>query len=168
MTFIPSSAGAGAASSVGLMSFAPYLLAGSSFLGGLSRRRAARESARRDQENAIAAKVRGYFQERGLRLEQEGLLSTIRARTAGSGLDVTQGSPLEAYLQAARETELDILHARRNAEAEASAYLSRAYSERTAGDAALTGSLLSGAADFLSYAPLGYSAWRRKFSFGGE
>lgn len=149
MTFIPSSAGAASAAGFGLGSFAPWLLLGSSFLGGLSRRRAARESARLEQENAIAAKVRGYFQERGLKLEQGSLLSEIRNRSAGAGLDPDAGSPLETYLQAARESELDILHARSTADAEYRARMLRAGLLRRGGDAELLGSLLGGAADLV-------------------
>lgn len=162
MTFIPSSAGAGAASSAGLMSFAPYLLVGASFLGGLSKRRASRENARIEQENAIAAKIRGYFQERGMKLEQGALLSEIRNRAAGTGLDVNQGSPLEAYLSAARETELDILHARRTAEEQFRTGMSRASLLRSGGDAEMAGSLLGGAGDLLSF-----STKKKKVAYGG-
>lgn len=132
----------------------PALLMASSFLGGLSKRKAARESAASDEENAIAAKVQGYFTERGMKLEQDALLSQIRNRAAGAGLDVNQGSPLEAYLQASRETELDILHARSNAEREVGAYRSRAASLRRGGDQALFGSILEGAGDVVKYSAL--------------
>ena len=138
----------------------PALLMGSSFLGGLSKRKAARESAASEEENAISAKVQGYFTERGMKLEQEALLSQIRNRASGAGLDVTQGSPLEAYLQASRETELDILHARSNAAREVSAYKSRAASLRRAGDDELVGSLLGGAGDVLKF-----NALKDKVSF---
>ena len=130
---------------------ATALLMGSSFLGGLSKRKASRESAASEEENAISAKVQGYFTERGMKLEQDALLSQIRNRASGAGLDVNQGSPLEAYLQASRETELDILHARFNAAREVSAYRSRAKSLRRAGDQKLVGSLLGGAGDAMKF-----------------
>lgn len=132
-------------------SFLPSLMVGTSFLGGLAKKRAAQMSAQSEEEAAIATKVRGYFQARGMKLDQEVLLSTIRNRTAGAGLDVTQGSPLEAYLQTARETELDILHTRSTAEREANEHLRRAAALRTGGDMELYGSLLSGAKDALKY-----------------
>lgn len=139
---------------------AAAFLVGSSFLGGLSKRNAARESAASEEENAIAARVKGYFEERGMRLDQEALLSQIRNRAAAMGLDVNAGSPLEAYLQASRETELDILHARSNASREVSAYRSRAKSLRRAGDDELGGSMLGGAGDVLKF-----NAQKNKVSF---
>lgn len=132
----------------------PALMAASSFLGGLSKRKAARESAASEEENAIAAKVQGYFEARGMKLDQEALLSQIRNRASGAGLDVNAGSPLEAYLQASRETELDILHVKSNAAREVSAYRSRAASLRKGGDKALFGSMLEGAGDVMKYSAL--------------
>jgi hypothetical protein len=129
----------------------PALMMAASFLGGLSKRKAAQESAASDEENAISAKVQGYFTERGMKLEREALLSQIRNRASGAGLDVNQGSPLEAYLQASRETELDILHVRSNAGREVAAYRSRAKSLRKAGDQELFGSMLSGAGDVMKF-----------------
>jgi len=129
----------------------PALLMGSSFLAGLSKRKAAGDTADAYDENASASKAQGYFQERGMRLEQGALLSQIRNRAGAAGVDVNSGSPLEAYLQAARETELDIFNARYNAGREADAYQSRATSLRKAGDQALFGSMLEGAASVMSF-----------------
>ena len=129
----------------------PALMMATSFLGGLSKRKAARQSADDMDENATATQVQGYFQERGMKLDQEALLSQIRNRAAGAGLDVNEGSPLEAYLAAARETELDILHARSNTGREAAAYQSRASSLRKAGDQNMVEELLGGVGDVMKF-----------------
>ncbi len=129
----------------------PGLLAGTSFLKGLTKRGAARQSAASEEENAVAARVKGIFEERGMRLEQDALLSQIRNNAAAAGIDPSSGSPLEAYLQAGRETELDILHARSNAAREVGAYQTRAKQLRRAGDDALFGSLLEGAGDVAKF-----------------
>jgi hypothetical protein len=162
MSFIPSSTGAAASSSAGLLSFAPYLLAGSSFLGGLSKRKASRETARIERETGIDELVRSQFQERGMKLEQDELLSTIRNRAAGAGLDASQGSPLEAYLQASRETELDIVNARNTAERQFQARMDRAKLLTRGGDASMLGSLLEGAGDLTRFQML-----KDKYSFRG-
>lgn len=132
----------------------PALMAASSFLGGLSKRKALQESSKSELDSAIATKVRGYFEQRGMKLDQESLLSTIRNRAAGMGLDITQGSPLEAYLQASRETQLDILHVKNTAEAEVEAHKKRARQLATAAEDSLFGSLLSGGADIMKYQTL--------------
>jgi hypothetical protein len=129
----------------------PGLMVATSYLGGLTKRRAARQSAASEEENAISARVRGIFEERGMRLERDALLSEIRNNAAAAGIDPSSGSPLEAYLQASRETELDILHARSNASREVRAHQARATQLRRAGDDALYGAMLEGAGDALKY-----------------
>ncbi len=129
----------------------PFVTMGSSWLGGMAKRRAARESANAEIDNAIAALVEGKLRERSQRGGQSALLSLIRNRAAGAGVDVTQGAPLDAYLQAARETELDILSARHSAEAEAAIRFKRAKLLRVQGEDELWGSLLKGGSDVLDY-----------------
>lgn len=127
------------------------LMTGSSFLEGLSKRTAAKSSAASEEENAVSALVQGHFQERGMKLEQEALLSQIRQRAGASGTAIDEGAPLQAYLQSARETELDIVHVRNAAKNQARASLDKATAYRRAGDSALAGSLLGGAADVLKF-----------------
>lgn len=129
----------------------PFVLLGTSYLGGMAKRRAARESAKAETDNAIEALIEGRFQERSQRGEQTALLSLIRNRAAGAGVDLSQGSPLEAFLQTARETELDILSAKHAAESEAAARFNRAKLLRRQGNDELFGSLLSGGADVLAF-----------------
>lgn len=154
----------------------PGLVAGTSFLGGLTKRRAARQSAASEEENAVSARVRGIFEERGMRLEQDALLSEIRNNASAAGIDSTSGVPLEAYLQASRETELDILHVRSNAAREVGAYQSRARQARRAGDDELFGSMLEGAGDVMkfnylkdknAFKPSESKVWRPPMKLGG-
>lgn len=122
---------------------------GLTFLGSLAQgfgaRRTSRKQAASERSAATDEMVRGRFQERAGRKEQESMLSAIQANTAASGLALSQGSPLEVYLQTARETELDILIAKRDAERRTRARLEQAKDLDQAGDAALFGSFLSGA-----------------------
>jgi len=127
------------------------MMAGASLLGGIAKKSAADKSAATEEDNANAARIQGYFQERGMRLEQGALLSKIRNQAGAMGVDVNEGSPLKAYLQAARETELDVLIARQNTERTGEVYKSRADSLRSAGDQALLGSILEGAGGMMSY-----------------
>lgn len=77
-------------------------------------------------DNAISSIVRGHFEQRGMKKEQARLQSTIQNQVAGAGLDMSGGSPLLAYLDATKETALDLELARRDAGKETGAYLTRA------------------------------------------
>lgn len=129
----------------------PGLQMGTSFLEGISKRKAARSTADSYEDQAVSSLVQGHFQERGMKLEQGALLSQIRQRAGASGVAIDEGAPLQAYLQAARETELDIVHTRNTARDQARASLDQAKASRISGNSALAGSLLGGATDVLKF-----------------
>ncbi len=86
-----------------------------------------------------------------MKLQQDSLLSKIRANTGASGVDINQGSAMQTYLQTARDTELEILMAHKTAEANFAARLSGATADESEGDAKAIGSLLGGMADLSTY-----------------
>ena len=129
----------------------PAMFMGTSFLKGLSQKRAAKQSAAAERENAVAALVQGHFQQRGMKLDQEALLSSIRNAAAAGGGSADYGSPLDAYMQAARESELDIIHARNSADSAARAHLTNAKNSLRAGKSSMIGELLGGAAQSAAF-----------------
>ncbi|OYV96821.1 MAG: hypothetical protein B7Z62_07550 [Deltaproteobacteria bacterium 37-65-8] len=88
---------------------------------------------------------------RGAKMQQAAALSKIRANAGAAGVDIGQGSAMQAYLQTAKETELEIIMANKVADANFNARISGANIEQDAGGNKALGSLLSGAADLYTY-----------------
>ncbi|MBF8258371.1 MAG: hypothetical protein HW377_745 [Actinobacteria bacterium] len=155
MTIIASSAGAGAAGTGGAMAslsaFAPYLLVASTLFSAFSSASAGKKKAAAGRRAAIAGLTTDRLRERGMKLQQDSALSTIRANAGATGVDIGQGSAMQAYLQTARETELEIVMAHRVADANFAARLSGASDDEAEGNQKAFGSLLGGAADMFSY-----------------
>ena len=86
-----------------------------------------------------------------MKMQQGAALSKIRANAGAAGVDIGQGSPMQAYLQTAQETELEIIMAHKVADANFEARMSGASDAEAAGKQAAAGSLLSGAADLYKY-----------------
>jgi hypothetical protein len=84
-------------------------------------------------------------------MTQEAALSRIRANAGAAGVDIGQGSAMQAYLQAARETELEIVMAHKIADANFDARMSGAEIAEDEGKQAAVGSLLGGVADLYRY-----------------
>lgn len=153
MTIIASSAGAGAAGG-GLASasaFAPYLMAGSTLFSAFSNVSAGKKRAEALRRGAIAGLTADRFRERGMNMQQAAALSKIRANAGAAGVDINQGSAMQAYLQTARETELEIIMAHKTADANFQARMSGAGDEDAAGKNKAAGSLLGGMADLFTY-----------------
>ncbi len=149
MTIIASSgAGAGMA---GASAFAPYLILGSSLFSAFSSNSAGKKRAAAARRNAIAGLTTDRLRERGMKMTQEAALSRIRANAGAAGVDINQGSAMQVYLQTARETELEIVHAHKVADANFEARMSGAAIAEDEGRNAAVGSLLSGVADLYSY-----------------
>ena len=129
----------------------PYLIMGSSLVSGLAKRKSAYESSGTERRNAISGLTSARLTERGMKLQQESLLSKIRGTAGAAGVDVTQGSAMQAYLQAARETELEIVLAHKAADADFAGGMRGAKNLKRAGDFSLFGDLLGGAALAKSY-----------------
>jgi hypothetical protein len=147
MAIIPSSTGlpAAAGGSIG-----PFLLmGGSTFLGGLANKRAGEATAASERKAATNARISGFFKDRILRNAQKELQSMVRFQSGSGGMDVTQGSPLDAYLQATRETELDIVHNKNAVDSEVQAHFDAANIAERTGSMALTSSLIGGTAKIL-------------------
>ena len=154
MTII-ASAGAGAAGGSGAMAavsaFAPYLMIGSALFSAFSGASAGRKRAEAGRRAAISGRLTDILRERGMRMQQDAVLSRTRANAGAAGVDINQGSPMQAYLQTARETELEIVMAHKVADANFAARMSGAQIEEAEGRQAAAGSLLSGAADLYRY-----------------
>ena len=133
------------------MAFAPYLLTASTLFSAFSNAAAGKKKAAAARRAATAGLTTDFLRERGTKMQQEAILSKIRANAGAAGVDIGQGSAMQAYLQTARETELEILMAHKVAEANFEARMRGAADVETAGKQAAAGSLLSGAADLYSY-----------------
>ncbi len=129
----------------------PYLAIASSLLSAFSEAEAGRENAKANRKIASAGLVSDRLRERGSRMQQKAALSSIRANAGAAGVDIGQGSAMQAYLSVARETELEIIMAHKTADANFAARLAGAQALQDAGNAKAVGSLLSGAADIYSY-----------------
>jgi hypothetical protein len=129
----------------------PWLTLASSLFSAASENEAGKKNAAAGRRNATAGLTTDRLRERGMKLEQESVLSKIRANAGAAGVDITQGSPLQAYLQTVRETELEILMARKVADANFETRLAGATAESDAGGNKALGSLFSGAADLYRY-----------------
>lgn len=155
MTIIASSAGAGALGGGGAMAavsaFAPYLMIASTLFSALSNVSAGKKKAAAARRAATAGLTMDRLRERGAKMQQEGVLSKIRANAGAAGVDIGQGSAMQAYLQTARETELEIVMAHKVADANFEARMSGAEIAESEGKQAAVGSLLSGAADLYKY-----------------
>jgi len=149
------SAGAGVAKSTGptaaMKAFAPYLLIGSTLFSAFSNAAAGKKRAAAARRAAMAGLTTDLLRERGTKMQQGAILSKIRANAGAAGVDIGQGSPLQAYLQTARETELEIVMAHKVAEENFEARMRGAADVEAAGNQAAVGSLLSGAADLYKY-----------------
>jgi hypothetical protein len=104
MTIIASSAGGAAVSA-----FAPYLMIASTLFSAFSNAAAGQRNAAANRRAAIAGLTTDLLRERGAKLQQGAALSKIRANAGAAGVDIGQGSPMQAYLQTVRETELEII-----------------------------------------------------------
>jgi hypothetical protein len=134
-----------------LSAFAPYLMVASTLLSAFSSAAAANKKAAAGRRAAVAGLTTDRLRERGMKLQQDAALSTIRANAGAAGVDVGKGSAMQAYLQTARETELEIVMAHKVADANFAARLSGAAYDDAEGDQKAFGSLLGGAADLFSY-----------------
>ena len=133
------------------MAFAPYLMIASTLFSAFSNAAAGKKRAAAARRAATAGLTTDLLRERGMKMQQGAALSKIRANAGAAGVDIGQGSAMQAYLQTARETELEILMAHKVAEANFEARMRGAADVETAGKQAAVGSLLSGAADLYSY-----------------
>jgi len=154
MTII-ASAGAGTAGAGGAMAgisaFAPYLMVASTLFSAFSNAAAGKKKAAANRRTAVSGLTTDLLRERGMKMQQGAALSKIRSNAGAAGVDVGQGSAMQAYLQTARETELEIAMAHKAAESNFAARMSGAADVEAAGNQAAFGSLLSGAADLFSY-----------------
>jgi len=124
---------------------------GASMLEGMAKKDAAYRNAKIERKNAVQARVAEQLGVRGAKMQQTELLSGISAETGARGLDITQGSPMQAYLRTARETELEILMAQKASD---TGFLNRMQNARNleeGGDNAMAGAVLEGAAKVYSY-----------------
>ncbi len=153
MAFIPSSAGgfSSGGTLAAVSKFAPYLMFASTLFSAFANASAGAKKAEASRKNAVAGLTTDLLRERGSKLQQEAVLSKIRANAGAAGVDITQGSAMQAYLQTARETELEILMAHRVADANFAARMRGATDEEAEGKQAAVGSLLSGTADLFRY-----------------
>ena len=133
------------------MGFVPYLMIGLSLFSAFSNAAAGKKKAAAARRAATAGLTTDLLRERGMKMQQGAALSKVRANAGAAGVDIGQGSAMQAYLQTARETELEILMAHKVAEANFEARMRGAVDVETAGKQAAAGSLLSGAADLYSY-----------------
>jgi len=133
------------------MGFVPYLMIGLSLFSAFSNAAAGRKKAAAARRAATAGLTTDLLRERGMKMQRGAALSKVRANAGAAGVDIGQGSAMQAYLQTARETELEILMAHKVAEANFEARMRGAVDVETAGKQAAAGSLLSGAADLYSY-----------------
>jgi hypothetical protein len=154
MTIIAST-GMGAAGTGGAMAavsaFAPYLMIASTLFSAFSSASAGKKRAAAGRRAAVSGLTTDRLRERGAKMQQDAALSKIRANAGAAGVDIGQGSAMQAYLQTARETELEILMARRTADANFAARMSGADIAESEGKQAAVGSLLGGAADLYTY-----------------
>ena len=116
-----------------------------------SKASAGKKKAAAGRRAATSGLTTDLLRERGMKLQQGAALSKIRANAGAAGVDIGQGSAMQAYLQTARETELEILMAHKVADANFDARMSGASDAEAAGNQAAAGSLLSGAADLYKY-----------------
>jgi hypothetical protein len=129
----------------------PWLMLAASLFSAISEKEAGKKNAAAGRRNATAGLTTDLLRERGMKLQQGAALSKIRANAGAAGVDIGQGSPMQAYLQTARETELEIVMAHKVADANFEARMSGASDAEAAGGNRALGSLLSGAADLYSY-----------------
>lgn len=129
----------------------PWLMLASSLFSAMSEKEAGKKKAAAGRRNATSGLTTDLLRERGMKLQQGAALSKIRANAGAAGVDIGQGSAMQAYLQTARETELEIIMAHKVADANFAARMSGAADAEAAGKQAAAGSLLSGAADLYSY-----------------
>jgi len=129
----------------------PWLMLASSLFSAMSEKEAGKKKAAAGRRNATSGLTTDLLRERGMKLQQGAALSKIRANAGAAGVDIGQGSAMQAYLQTARETELEIIMAHKVADANFAARMSGAADAEAAGKRAAAGSLLSGAADLYSY-----------------
>jgi len=129
----------------------PWLMLASTLFSALSAKEAGKKKAAADRRNATAGLTTDRLRERGMKMQQGAALSKVRANAGAAGVDIGQGSAMQAYLQTARETELEIIMAHKVADANFEARMSGAADVEAAGKQAAAGSLLSGAADLYSY-----------------
>ena len=129
----------------------PWLMLASTLFSATSENAAGKATAAALRKNATAGLVTDRLRLRGAKLQQEAALSKIRANAGAAGVDIGQGSAMQAYLQTAKETELEIIMANKIADANFDATLSGAKLEQDAGGNKSLGSLLSGGADLYTY-----------------
>jgi hypothetical protein len=131
--------------------FAPYLMIMSTLFSAFSNAAAGKKKAAANRKTAVSGLTTDLLRERGMKFQQNAALSKVRANAGAAGVDITQGSAMQAYLQTARETELEIIMAHKVSKANFEARMSGAADAEAAGKQAATGSLLGGAADLYSY-----------------
>ena len=127
------------------------IMAASTLFDMYSKASAGKKKGAADRRAAVSGLTTDRLRERGMKLQQGAALSKIQANAGAAGVDIGQGSAMQAYLQTARETELEIIMAHKVAEANFEARMSGASDVEAAGKQAAAGSLLSGAADLYSY-----------------
>ena len=131
--------------------FAPYLMIASTLFSAFSSAAAGKKKAAAARKAAVSGLVTDRLRERGMTLQQNAALSKVRANAGAAGVDIGQGSPMQAYLQTARETELEIAMAHKVADANFAARMSGAEIAESEGKQEAAGSLLSGAASLYKY-----------------
>ena len=131
--------------------FAPYLMIASTLFSAFSNAAAGKKKAAANRRTAVSGLTTDLLRERGMKLQQNAALSKVRANAGAAGVDIGQGSAMQAYLQTARETELEILMAHKVADANFEARMRGASDAEAEGKQAAAGSLLSGAASLYSY-----------------
>jgi hypothetical protein len=129
----------------------PALLIASSLFSAWNNYGAGKGNAKAGRRAAVAGRVTDRLRERGAKMQQTAALSKIRANAGAAGVDIGQGSAMQAYLQTAQETELEIVMAHKISDANFEARMSGAQIAEDEGVREAAGSLLGGVASLYSY-----------------
>lgn len=126
--------------------------AGISFLGAMYQGQQAQQQANFNaavaEKNARLSKQKAAVDEQRSRVASKKQLGSIRAGYAASGVNL-EGTALDVLSESAATAELDALTIRYGGEMESQAFSEQAVQDRRAGEAAKTGSYMSGAGSLL-------------------
>lgn len=147
----------GAKVSLSTMAAGALIDAASMFGNTLARRRAARANARFAEQRAREIRQAGAEEEAAHRRRVGQLRGRQRAALAASGLDLTEGSPLEILIGTELMSEIDARAIRANTAREAFAAEMDAFNFRT--EASAANPFLAGAGSLLTSAPLVADRW---------
>lgn len=101
------------------MAWAPLAIAAVQAVGQMQQAQAqgqaVEQQAQNIETNAYLTKKEGLAQETNIRSQKDRVLGAQVAAAAGSGVDVTKGSVMDALKQSAFDIEMDAITARENA-----------------------------------------------------